>query len=101
MPQPGVSGKTPDESKQQAILDIQRLQSGEDFDPEFVDESYVKVLAEFVQSPGFQDLDDEIKGKFSEYVGKLRGALNSQAVQSPQAPQMPQQQPVSNAGQVL
>lgn len=92
MPQPAeTSQKTPDESKQQAILDIQRLVAGEEFEPSMPDQAYVQVFTEYVQGDEFQTLDDEQKQRFVAYVAKLKEAL---AAQMTQAEPQPAAQPV-------
>jgi hypothetical protein len=97
MPQPSqMSTKTPDESKEQAIADLQRLQAGEDVQPEFVDESYIKVFIEFVQSPQFQELDDAIRQKFVDFVGKLKQLLESQMAAPGASPAVPAGNPATS-----
>ena len=89
MPEAGMAGKTPDESQQQAILDIQRIQAGEDFEPEFVDEAYLKVMLEFEKSDNFQQLDDETKQRFVGHIAKLRTIAEQQGAGQGQAGQVP------------
>jgi hypothetical protein len=91
-----MSTKTPDESKQQAITDLQRLQAGEDVQPEFVDESYIKVFIEFVQSPQFQELDQPIQQKFVGFVAKLKQLLESQMAAPGASPTVPAGNPAAS-----
>ena len=73
-----TSNKTSEESKKQAILDIQRLVAGDEFEPMTPDEAYVQVFIEYVQGDEFQSLDDDQKKRFADYVMKLKTALASQ-----------------------
>ena len=83
MPQSNVmTNKTPEESKKQAILDIQRLTSGEQFEPTMPDEAYVQVFMEYVQGEEFQVLEDDVKQRFTEYIAKLKEALAQQLTQA-------------------
>ena len=84
MPKPGFTGKTPEESKDQALLDIQRLINDEQFDPEVPDESYMKVMMEYVQGDEFEELDEEIQKRFYEFIQKLRALLDETLAQAEQ-----------------
>ena len=92
-----TTNKTADESKQQAILDIQRLVAGEDFEPSMPDEAYVQVFMEYVQGDEFQTLDDEQKQRFVEYIAKLKEAIAGQMQQPAAQPVVTEPAPVAPA----
>ncbi len=108
MPQAAqTTNKTADESKQQAILDIQRLVAGEEFEPSMPDQAYVQVFMEYVQGDEFQTLDDDQKKRFVEYIADLKEAISQQMAQAEQGGQpaaqpgatpTPQPQPAAQPG---
>lgn len=88
MPTPSeASKKTPDESKQQAILDIQRLTAGETPEPTTPDEAYVQVFTEYIQGEEFKSLDDEQKKRFVTYIATLKEALSQQLIKAQGQPE--------------
>lgn len=100
MPTPSqASNRTSEESKEQAIMDIQRIVAGEDFEPSMPDEAYIQVFMEYVQGEEFQALDDEQKQRFIEYIAKLKEAVAQQMAQ-PQAQEQPVAQPGAEPGSV-
>ncbi|HJZ04279.1 MAG TPA: hypothetical protein VJ327_00255 [Patescibacteria group bacterium] len=88
-PQEGVQSGMPGQGggQQQAVLDIQRLQAGEQFEPSPPDADYVQTLIEYVNSDDFANQPEQVKMAFRDFVGKLKQTLSAgQETTQPLAP---------------
>ena len=64
----------------QATLDIQRIEAGEDFEPQVMPTpEYMAVFKQYVESGELEKQPPEMRQKFAEYLQKLTGFVNSQA----------------------
>ena len=77
-PQGQASASGEDQGRQQAVLDIQRLEVGEDFEPTQPTAEYVQALVEYINSDQFAQQPPEIQIRFKEFIGKLRGSIEQQ-----------------------
>ena len=68
-----VAPETPTPSQVQALEDIKMLASGQDVTPPpNVDQPYIQVFIELVQTPEFEQLPQEIQSNIELYVQKLK-----------------------------
>lgn len=63
-------------SEDLAYQDIQKLMAGQNVQPSGqVDEQYVGVFVQFVNSPAFDNLDPEIQRNFAAYINNLKNLV--------------------------
>jgi hypothetical protein len=80
---------------QQALLDIQQMQAGQMPQvPQVVDQAYASAIAQFLQSPEFQQLPPQIQQQALQFAQQVTQAL----AQSEQAQQQQQMQGVQQFG---